>query len=100
MLGDFNRRLNLPNDQVWEDLNDGELENVDLTTITKDMPVSCRDNQFTEFTDHIVFDRRAVAWVDRTSFCQVTYRQADKVVWDMISDHCPITVDLRIPAPT
>ena len=77
VLGDFNRRLNQSNDQVWADLDDGEPANADLTTLTQEMPVSCRDNTFTKFIDHLVVDRRVLPWVDRTSFRQVTYRQAD-----------------------
>ena len=32
----------------------------DLMTLTRDMPISCRDNTFPEFIDHIVVDRRVV----------------------------------------
>jgi hypothetical protein len=95
-LGDFNRRVTQPNDQVWADLDDGEPTNANLTTLTQDMPVSCRDNTFTEFIDHIVVDRRVLPWVDRTSFRQVTYRQADKAVWNQLSDHCPVLVELWV----
>jgi endonuclease/exonuclease/phosphatase family metal-dependent hydrolase len=97
VLGDFNRRFTQPGDRVWAELDDGEPANADLTVITQDMPVSCRDNTFTEFIDHIVFDRRAVAWVDRTSFRHLTYRQEDKAVWEKLSDHCPVLVELWIP---
>ena len=97
VLGDFNRRLNQSNDQVWADLDDGEPANADLTTLTQEMPVSCRDNTFTEFIDHLVVDRRIVPWVDRTSFRQVTHRQQDKAVWGQLSDHCPVVVELWIP---
>jgi endonuclease/exonuclease/phosphatase family metal-dependent hydrolase len=96
VLGDFNRRFNQPNDQVWTDLDDGKPANADLTALTQDMPVSCRDNTFTEFIDHIVVDRRVLPWVDRSSFRQVTYRQADKAVWNQLSDHCPVLVELWI----
>jgi endonuclease/exonuclease/phosphatase family metal-dependent hydrolase len=96
VLGDFNRRLTQPHDRVWADLDDGEPATADLTVLTQEMPVSCRDNTFTEFIDHIVVDRRVVPWVDRTSFRQVTYRQQDKVVWDQLSDHCPVLVELWI----
>jgi hypothetical protein len=91
-----NRRFNLPNDPVWAELGDGDPPNADLTTVTTDMPVSCRDNTFTEFIDHIVLDRRAAAWADRTSFRQLPYRQADKAVWNKLSDHCPVLVELWI----
>jgi endonuclease/exonuclease/phosphatase family metal-dependent hydrolase len=96
VLGDFNRRFTQPGDRVWADLDDGEPVNADLTALGQDMPVSCRDNTFTEFIDHIVVDRRVLPWVDRSSFRQVTYRQADKAVWDQLSDHCPVVVELWI----
>ena len=95
--GDFNRRLGLPGDTVRAELDDGQPVNADLRVITDNMPVSCRDNTFTEFIDHMVFDKRAAPWADATSFRQVTYRQADKSVWGQISDHCPVVVDLWIP---
>jgi hypothetical protein len=49
VLGDFNRRFNQPGDRVWAEIDDGEAANADLTAHTQDMPVSCRDNRFTEF---------------------------------------------------
>ena len=96
VLGDFNRRLNRPHDQVWAEQDDGKPANADLTTVTQDMPISCRDNKFPEFIDHIVIDQRMVPGVDRTSFRHVTYRQADKAVWEKLSDHCPVVVELWI----
>ena len=96
VLGDFNRRFNVPNDHVWAELDDGEPANADLTTLTQDMPVSCRDNKFPKFIDHIVIDRRVLPSVDRTSFRHLTYRQADKAVWNQLSDHCPVIVELWI----
>jgi hypothetical protein len=33
---------------------------------------------------------------DRTSFRHITYRQADKAVWDQLPDHCPVLVELWI----
>jgi endonuclease/exonuclease/phosphatase family metal-dependent hydrolase len=96
VLGDFNRRFNQPGDRVWADLDDGEPANADVTALTQEMPISCRDNTFTEFIDHIVVDPRALPWVDRTSFRHITYRQADKAVWNQISDHCPLLVELWI----
>jgi endonuclease/exonuclease/phosphatase family metal-dependent hydrolase len=96
VLGDFNRQFNQPNDQIWADLDDGEPANADLSALTQEMPISCRDNKFPEFIDHIVVDRRVLPWIDRTSFRHVTYRQQDKVVWDQISDHCPVLVELWI----
>ncbi|WP_157679906.1 hypothetical protein [Nitrosococcus watsonii] len=39
----------------------------------------------------------AMAFVDPSSFRHVTYRQADRPVWDKISDHCPVVVELWAP---
>jgi hypothetical protein len=64
--------------------------------VTQDTPISCRDNKFTEFIDHIVVDRRMVTWVDRTSFRHITYRQADKAVWEKLSDYRSVLVELWI----
>ena len=94
VLGDFNRRFNQPGDVVWTNIDDGQPPNADLTAITENMPISCRDNEFTEFIDHVVFGKGAVQFVDRSSFRHVTYRQADKDVWDKISDHCPVVVEV------
>jgi endonuclease/exonuclease/phosphatase family metal-dependent hydrolase len=97
VLGDFNRRFTLAGDTIWANIDDGKPENADLTTVTEGMPVSCRDNTFTSFVDHIVFDKRSIDYVDRSSFRHVPFRQADKNVWDMISDHCPLVVEMWVP---
>jgi endonuclease/exonuclease/phosphatase family metal-dependent hydrolase len=96
VLGDFNRRFNQPEDVIWTDLDDAEPPNADLTAITEHMPISCRDNRFADFIDHIVFDKRAIAFVDRSSFRHITYRQADREAWDKISDHCPVVVEMWV----
>ncbi len=85
VLGDFNRRLNQAGDVIWTNIDDADPANADLTAVTENRSISCRNNEFTEFIDHIVVDLRAVALVDRSSFRHVEYRQADKDNWDKIS---------------
>jgi len=97
VLGDFNRRLDEPGDTVWGQIDTKQPPDADLTSITAEMPVSCRDNKFTEFIDHMLFDKRAIHFVDPSSFRQITYRQADKADWDKISDHCPVMVEMWVP---
>jgi endonuclease/exonuclease/phosphatase family metal-dependent hydrolase len=97
VLGDFNRRLNQPGDEVWTELDDGQPLTADLFAVTEDMPIACRSDMFTEFIDHIVFDRSSAPWVDTSSFRHLTYRQQDKEEWNKISDHCPVVVELWIP---
>jgi endonuclease/exonuclease/phosphatase family metal-dependent hydrolase len=43
-----------------------------------------------------VVDRRVLSWVDPSSFRQITDRQADKPVWNQLSDHCPVLVELWV----
>jgi hypothetical protein len=78
VLGDFNQRVNRLGDAVWADLDDGDPPHADLTALTQDMPMICRDRDYPVFIDHIVVAPRVLSWVDRTSFRQVTSRQADK----------------------
>ncbi len=96
ILGDFNRIVNNPNDRFWIEIDDAEPANADLTSVTQNKSISCRDNKYKKFIDHIVFDKRSWNWVEESSFRHITYRQADKDVWDKISDHCPISVDLWV----
>ncbi len=96
LLGDFNRRFNEALDVAWSELDDANPPNADLSSVTAEMPISCRGNEFTRFIDHIVLDKRAAAFVELSSFRHITFRQADKDRWDHISDHCPVVVDLFI----
>ena len=73
----MNRRVDQPSDSIWAELDDGQPANADLTSITADMPISCHNNEFTEFIDRIVFDKRSIVFTDRTSFRHVIYRQAE-----------------------
>jgi endonuclease/exonuclease/phosphatase family metal-dependent hydrolase len=79
---------------VWADLDDGDPPYADLSALTQDMPISCRENNYPEFFDHLVVDPRVRPWVDRTSFRHVASRQADKGDWDTLSDHYPVQVEL------
>lgn len=97
LLGDFNRRFNQAGDLVWTDLDDAQPTNANLTTVTENRPISCRDNRYADFIDHIVFGQRGIAHVDRASFRHQTFRQEDQEVWDKISDHCPVVVEMWLP---
>ena len=96
LLGDFNRRFNEHGDLVWANLDDSQPPNSDLTTVTEEMPISCRDNDFVRFIDHLVLDKRAIQWFEHSSFRHLTFRQADREEWDRISDHCAVVSDLWI----
>lgn len=94
VLGDFNRRFNLRGDRVWAELDDSDPPNADLTSVTEGKQTTCRDNKYPQFIDHIVFDKRGAEFLDRSSFKQLTFRPEDTPVWDQISDHCPLIVEM------
>ncbi|WP_293701658.1 endonuclease [Sphingopyxis sp. UBA6734] len=88
VLGDWNRRLALPGDMIWTEIDDGDPANADLTLADARKPPAC-DPRYDSFIDHIVLDRRAAA--DRTGFSETLYAPGEK----HYSDHCPIAVTLR-----
>ena len=96
VLGDFNRRLVQEGDLVWAAIDDGTPPNADLKAAGEEMPISCRDNTFIDFIDHIVMDKRATAWFEPSSFRHVTFRQADSDNWNLISDHCPVVAEFWV----
>jgi hypothetical protein len=69
--------------------------NVDLTTVRRCRSVT-REDSFTSFTDHIVFEKRGIEFTERSSFRHITFGQADRQVWDRISDHCPVVVEMWV----
>lgn len=88
VLGDWNRRLALPGDMIWTEIDDGDPANADLTLADAGKPPAC-DPRYDSFIDHIVLDRRAAD--DRTGFSETLYAPGEK----HYSDHCPIAVTLR-----
>ena len=88
VLGDWNRRLALPGDAVWTEIDDGDPVNADLSLADAGTPPGC-DPRYDSFIDHIVLDRRAAA--DFEGFSETRYAPGEK----HFSDHCPVTVTLR-----
>lgn len=87
VLGDFNRRLAMPDDAVWSDWDDVSPPNADLALASGDRPASCNP-RYRDFIDFIVLDRRATA----------DLRAADEHVYtgDALSDHCAVSARLTL----
>lgn len=86
VLGDFNRRLALPDDAVWADWDDGSPAHADLARASGDRQARCNP-RYRDFIDFIVLDRRATGGLLR--FEEKTYAGG------ALSDHCAITAQLR-----
>ena len=87
VLGDWNRRLALPNDRVWTDIDDGDPANADLRLADDGVPPAC-DPRYDSFIDHIVLDRRAAGRM--LAFAETRYAPGEK----HYSDHCPVSITL------
>jgi endonuclease/exonuclease/phosphatase family metal-dependent hydrolase len=87
VLGDFNRRLALPDDPVWTDWDDGDPAEADLTLAAGGQRARCNP-RYPDFIDHIVLDRRASQGLER--FEETVFEGP------ALSDHCAISVRLRL----
>lgn len=87
VLGDWNRRLALPGDSVWTEIDDGDPANADLRLADDGTPPGC-DPRYASFIDHIVLDKRA--GMEPGGFEETRYAPGEK----HFSDHCPVTVTL------
>jgi len=60
-------------------------------------PCWARDGHGRAFVDHILLGLRAADWLVKDSFRVLSYTERDPALRDVISDHCPISVRLRLP---
>lgn len=87
VLGDWNRRLSLPGDRVWSDIDDSDPANADLRLADDGKSPGC-DPRYDSFIDHVVLDRRAGG--DLLEFTETLYAPGEA----HHSDHCPISVTI------
>lgn len=87
VLGDWNRRLALPDDSVWREIDDSNPANADLRLADDGKAPAC-DPRYDSFIDHIALDRRAGEAM--LAFAEIPYAAGEK----HYSDHCPIAVTL------
>lgn len=87
VMGDFNRRLAMPGDAVWEEWDDASPPNSDLALASGEHSARCNP-RYRDFIDFIVFDRRATA--DFMGFEEKTF------AGDALSDHCAVSARLSL----
>lgn len=87
VLGDFNRRLAMPQDAVWSNWDDRSPPNSDLALASAEQTAQCNP-RYRDFIDFIVLDRRATG--DFVGFEEKTFGD------EPLSDHCAVSARLRL----
>jgi len=102
VLGDFNRRFSqdiaskLPEDKgLWQALNDEGQEA--LWTPTTTVNSDCWGGYYKDYIDHILFSPKAKEKYIENSFDQLVFKpKYTKKLSQNLSDHCPISVKLKL----
>ena len=89
ILGDFNRHM-AAGDQVWNAMQ--QAAPLTLTTDGRSSP--CWGGE--QFIDHILLGGAARGWLEPASLRVLVYRETSDDWRDRLSDHCPLSVRLRL----
>jgi endonuclease/exonuclease/phosphatase family metal-dependent hydrolase len=90
ILGDFNRHMD-GRDQLWSALNQA----APLTRATAGLASPCWGGE--AFIDHIILGGAARDWLQPDTLRVLTYRETGAEWKQRLSDHCPVSVRLRLP---
>jgi endonuclease/exonuclease/phosphatase family metal-dependent hydrolase len=90
ILGDFNRHMD-GRDQFWSALRQA----APLARATEGHTSPCWGGE--AFIDHIILGGSAPDWMQSDTLRVLTYRETGAIWQRRLSDHCPVSVRLRIP---
>ncbi|SNS87955.1 MULTISPECIES: endonuclease/exonuclease/phosphatase family protein [unclassified Azospirillum] len=91
VAGDFNRRLN-KEDPLWKVLDNGPTP---LVLATEGKANACWAGEYPDFIDQLVLGGPAASRIKPESFRVLTYTETEKADKKRISDHCPVSVEVR-----
>ena len=102
VLGDFNRRfsqdLALQHSEksgLWQAIDDKNNEDLWTPTLTRNS--DCWGGYYKHYIDHIVLDPKAKQKYIANSFNQLVFEQKyTKEISNRLSDHCPISIELKL----
>jgi endonuclease/exonuclease/phosphatase family metal-dependent hydrolase len=91
VAGDFNRRFN-KEDPLWKVLDNGPAP---LVLATEGKANVCWAGEYPDFIDQLVLGGPAASRIKPESFRVLTYTETEKADKKRISDHCPVSVEVR-----
>jgi endonuclease/exonuclease/phosphatase family metal-dependent hydrolase len=91
VAGDFNRRLN-KDDPLWQVLDNGPAP---LSLVTEGKPSNCWSGEYPDLIDHLVLGGPVAAKARPDSIGILVYAEKDRADKKRVSDHCPISVEVR-----
>jgi len=102
VLGDFNRRFAIDIDNsfaeeqgLWQAIDDEGAEKMWTPTLSQNS--KCWGGYYKDYIDHIVLDPKSKALYVKGSFDQLVFDgKYSKKLSRSLSDHCPISVELRL----
>lgn len=89
ILGDFNRRMDVPGDDLWELIGVGGVKRVNAG-----IKPACYGGKFKEFIDHIIVSPDLAANVGQGTFAELTFDEEYRM-HKVVSDHCPISAVVK-----
>ena len=96
VVGDFNRLVADPKDELWRDLDDGEPAELKLVQATPARRAQCTKESH-QAVDHVLLGGAASSWLTPGSFRELTYLRSDESPRVKLSDHCPLVIELKLP---
>jgi endonuclease/exonuclease/phosphatase family metal-dependent hydrolase len=101
VLGDFNHDLlNMTGESsFWSDINDDDPPGAELINVAAgERFVNCAPGQnYGTYIDHVLLGRSLAASIVPGSFIRLTFSAKDAVD-RKLADHCPVGIDLTLPA--
>jgi len=95
VLGDFNRRFDVPNEGFYLEIDDADPPPLDLVRAVEGVDSKCLGGRYPKYIDHIILDEQAAKMMVAGSFEQIQISDADEQRL-ALSDHCPIAVQLNV----